>query len=191
MMNTTLRHVRAAAIAAIFAMVSASAVDAQHHKGKQGGGTRPNAAPAAKPQAKAMPHQQPSSMKSEHHDTNGNHRNPSNESLVSSLHSTMAQLARTDHHYNGRRAQAVREINTAVKLLSPQAGPSNTALAQSGNIRRVPPATSDAYLREAQKSLLDLEAQMDISGINPHKFIQAKASVQNAIRELNLALNDL
>ena len=194
------------------------------------------AANAVNLQAKATPHQQAATMKSQNGlrpNINGDNQNPANASLVSSLHATMTPLAQADHDYNGHRARAMHEINAAIQHLSAQAGRPNAGnaglarsgtTAQPGNIarpgnvngtnnairtgprngagagtgtvagtgtgRRMPQATSDAYLREAHQSLLNVESQLNTNGINPHHFTQAKASVQAAIRELNLALID-
>lgn len=175
-------------------------------------------AAAVSQQAKATQRQSASTIKNQNaafHHTNANTPSPSNTAPASTLHSTMTRLNQAEHDYNGHRARAIHEISTAIRHLGTQAGQSNTGNtgpAHSGNAngtntatrtatgtgtgtatgsgQKLPQAMSDAYLREAQQSLVSLESQMNTNGINSHSFTQAKSSVQNAIRELNLALID-
>jgi hypothetical protein len=210
MMNATSSRVRAAALVTILALVPASAVVAQHHKGQHKGAAKQQPRNMASAAAKVTQQKPVSTLKNPTvatHQTNGNHRNPPNEALVSTMHSTMTLLNQADHDYNGHRDRAMQEINAAIRHLDAQTGqssPVNAGLAQSGNANgpniairtgtgtgpKMPQATSDAHLREAQQSLQGIDSRMNINGVNPHSFTQAKASVQNAIRELNLALNE-
>jgi hypothetical protein len=210
MMNTTSSLVRAAAIVTILALVPASAAVAQHHKGQHKGAAQQQSKNMVRVAAKVTQPQPASTLKNPNGamlQASGNHQNPPNAVLVSTMHSTLTHLNKADHDYNGHRSRAMHEINTAIRHLGLQNGQSNSgiaSLAQSGNANgtntairagtgtgpKVPQATSDTHLREAQKSLQGIDSRMNINGVNPHSFTQAKASVQNAIRELNLALND-
>ncbi len=194
---------RATILAWFLALSSASAVEAQAQKGQHAArhhGNTANSAQQAAAKAARQPHPATAANPTAtRNPTNGAHQNPSNESLVAALRSAMEPLNRAEHDDNGRRRRAAREIETAIRYLSitdGKASPGNTGLlkktganAETGpkNLRAAP----DADLREAHQALQAVEAQMDINGINSHQFTRAKASVQNAIRELNLALVDL
>jgi hypothetical protein len=248
MMSITLSQVRAAAFATILAMVPASTVFAQAHKGHHAGMHRAAGQNTAKTAQQAKAANQPAnptthpqastttSQKSTASPASGTHQNnpstnkprPSNAALVSALHSARTQLAQTTHDYKGHRARAMQEVGAAIKFLANQGGRSiaananangTTQASRSGTAAGTNPATgnstrtaaststrtgtgsatgqgmsqgaSDAQLRQAQQALQSIESQMDSSGMNPHGFVQAKSSLQNAIRELNLALNDL
>jgi hypothetical protein len=236
MMSITLSQVRAAAFATILAMVPASTVFAQAHKGHHAGMHRAAGQNTAKTAQQAKAAKTTTSQKSTASPASGTHQNnpstnkprPSNAALVSALHSARTQLAQTTHDYKGHRARAMQEVGAAIKFLANQGGRSiaananangTTQASRSGTAAGTNPATgnstrtaaststrtgtgsatgqgmsqgaSDAQLRQAQQALQSIESQMDSSGMNPHGFVQAKSSLQNAIRELNLALNDL
>lgn len=244
-MSTTPSVARAAALAIVLALAPASTLFAQshkgHHSGKGGSGGQgmtkaAQPARAATAPARTMKPPQASTTKATNAHANqagaGTHQNhsnanqarPSDAALVSSLQSTRTHLNQANHDYNGHRAQALRQVENAIRLLSAQAGHSRTGNATAGVARSSPAggttggsaaasrsgavagsgsqgnsgtgqgisqATSDSHLREAQQALQTLESQMGTEGMNAHSFIQAKSAVQGAIRELNLALNDL
>jgi hypothetical protein len=199
-MPATSSQVRAATLAIILAMMPASSTFAQSHKGKQGSQQSSAGQHKAAPpqQAKVTPRRQPSPMGHPNgmvDNVNSTIKNPSNESLISDLQSTMTHLNQADRDYNGHKDQAIHELNTAITLLSTSTGRSNAGnpgLPRTGNGtgRRTPQSSSDAHLSDAQKSLVAIESQMNISGVHPYHFTRAKSSVQDAVRELNLALCD-
>jgi hypothetical protein len=218
MTSITASQVRAAVLGTLLAMVPASTGFGQSHKGhqaaKHSSSGQNQAQTAAKP-AKATPHPHASPMNNQ---PIANQPRPSNAALASSLQSTRMQLAQADYDDKGHRTRALQEINDAIRLLGSQAGPLNTgnggltrsgSMAQSGNGNGTAKAISsrtvagsgtktataqeksEAQLLAAHQALQSIESRMDISGMNAHGYVQAKSSVQNAIRELNLALNGL
>jgi hypothetical protein len=215
MMSTTASQVRAAVFGTILAIVPASTGFDQSHKAHAAGkhsssGQNPvqNVAKPAQP-VKGTPHPQAPPMNNQ---PIANQPRPSNAALASSLQSTRMQLAQADHDDKGHRTRALQEINNAIRLLGSQASQGNAVLTRSGTMAHsgsgndetkairsrtvakkaaTAQERSDTQLREAQQALQSVESQMDTSGTNAHSYVQAKSLVQNAIRELNLALNGL
>jgi hypothetical protein len=216
-------QVRLAVFASALAILPASIGFAQAHKGHHSG---QNA--GQKKQAKAMPrpvqaakatHQQSAAPANGQVGSIANSPRPTNTALVSSLQASRTQLAQASHDYNGHRARALQEVDTAIRLLSTQPGQSksagsglakgatttggsgavNTPGSKTGsatsNASGTNPSTSqpasNAELEQAHQLLQAMESRMDTTGVNQHSYIQAKDSVQGAIREINLALNGL
>ncbi len=127
-------------------------------------------------------------------------------------------LAQADHDYQGHRELAMRHVHTAIRHLVPnaagrgqqnQAGSSVTnggggvgagnggAAGGTGNggagtsgtgKKRMPQATSDQHLQQALQSLTAIHGQITSGGTTPN-HARAATAVQNAIRELNIALS--
>ncbi len=169
-------------------LVPASSGFAQAQKAKLGGAAvRHKTAPAmARPITPAKPVTQPPHQKSGAHPVPNSHQPAkTDEELVASLHSTMAQL---DHDERGHHARALSEVNIAINLLGKTPG---SAIPSTPPARRIKNSVATGiHLTEAQKMLQQVESQMSTNGIKAHQFIRARASIQTALRELNLALVD-
>ena len=134
--------------------------------------------------------------------------NQNNAAVARELHSTMRVLAQADHDYQGHRALAMKHVQTAIRHLVPaaagrgqqsQAGSSvsngaaavangNGAVAGGNGKQRLPQATSDQYLQQALQSLTTIHGQIMSGGTTPN-HARAAVAVQNAARELKVALN--
>jgi hypothetical protein len=125
--------------------------------------------------------------------------NPNNGQVIAALRSAMSLLAQADHDYQGHRARALGHVGTAVRHLEPAAvrrNQPNPAMAfqnagngaGAGKKNAMPQATSDAHLRNAMQQLNAVHTQLTNFGSTPN-HARARGSVQNAIQELNIALN--
>jgi hypothetical protein len=121
-----------------------------------------------------------------------------NGTVLANLRATLALLARADHDYQGHRVRAMHHVGTAIRALEPamarrtQPNPAlattragNGAVAGRG---RMPQATSDGHLRNALQSLNAIDAHLATTG-GASRHVRARASVQNAMREIHVALN--
>jgi hypothetical protein len=80
-------------------------------------------------------------------------------------------LATADHDYNGHRARAMKQIESAAKLLG-------ITLKGDGKVRE-PQGTSDAQLRSAQALLEQVSTGITGAGLT---------HLQQAVKQLNVAL---
>lgn len=129
-----------------------------------------------------------------------------NAAVVTQLHSTLTMLAQADHDYNGHRVRAMHHIGTAIRSLQPAAarsGQGNPAAAyvnnRNGNANaagagngtgkgKMPQAASDQHLRQSLQALGTVESHLTNFGSTQH-HVRARNSVQQAMSELNVALN--
>ena len=113
--------------------------------------------------------------------------------VVLALNSTMAILNKTDRDYQGHRALAIREIDAAIHQIKSKAGKAGAAIvtpvrgAAKGAKPTVAQDESDTQLREARKSLANIEQHM-VNGGNAKRLAVARSSVQRAIHEIDGAL---
>jgi hypothetical protein len=190
----------------------------QGHQGKRHSMSQPSgggkAKPAGEQHAKTpQPTSKSSTQNTSAHPSTSHQPTKSREELIESLHSSRTYLTQANHDYQGHRAKALEEVGNAIKMLSPatsQAKATQAGLASANHAKAANPpasstpttsptkasaspisqATSDEHLAEAKQLLQSVESQMANTGINSHQFMQARSSIQIAIRELNLALVD-
>jgi hypothetical protein len=195
-MDTLPSFGRLALLGFVLILAPGSSSFAQTHKGKHGGHHQPatvskpaqpapaSKSPAAHPQqaatAQAGAHPQPTLTDAE---------------LMDSLHRSRAHLAQAGRDDRGRQTRALQEVNSAINLLStPSRSTKTDPRSQQPGIVETsgprPEFTSETHVSEAQRLLEAIEARMSGDGVNAHGYVQARASIQNAIRELNLALVD-
>jgi hypothetical protein len=190
---------RATTLVIILALVPTSGGFAQAHKGKHQGNAKAKQPATAAHPAKAMTPPQTTKANpqttSAHSTTMSHQPTKSSEELLAALHSTRTLLTQANHDPLGHKTRALQEVGNAIKLLSTQTkgsrtGQTSTTPTKSTSIGQTSPATSEADLTEAQKQLQSVESEMAGEGVNAHQITRARNSVQNAIRELNLALVD-
>ena len=105
----------------------------------------------------------------------------------------MAILNKTDRDYQGHRGQAIREIDDAIHQIKSKAGKAGAAIVTPvrGTAKGAKPTVaqdeSDTQLREARKSLANIEQHM-VNGGNTKRLSVARNSVQKAIQEIDDAL---
>jgi hypothetical protein len=197
-MNILSNPVRAAVLVCLLSLRPASSGFAQAHGAKHGGGAHKAQQAAAKPPAKAVTPPKTATVTHQKAEPDPpGHQQPaqSDEELVASLYSTKTHLAHAGQDNLGHRARALQEVDTAIKLLSPQDKPAGLA---KTNLPRQSSTTTAAsgpnppisHLSEARQLLQTVESRMSGDGISSHQYMLARRSIQTAVRELNLALVD-
>jgi hypothetical protein len=186
-MNTFLILARTLVCVLILALMTTSHAVAQAHKARPRAATHKTSTSASQP-TKPKPMAATQSPKanptgSENPTATGHQPTPTREEILESLHSTRARLSQVEQEYRGRRDRAIREVESALKLLGQ---PPGTAPSRVDKVE----TQSDEPLVEAHRLLQSLESRMSSKGINDHQYKQAKDAIQNAVRELNLALVD-
>jgi hypothetical protein len=196
-MHTLTILVRAATLMLFLTLVPGGDVVAQAHKGKHHATSQQTKAKpaqqAATPQPAKPMHPQPAAPEAPAQHSQSHQPPKSTEELVASLHSTKTHLAQVAHDDQGHKTKALQEVGNAIKLLSPRAGsasPVKGALTASSAEHPAAATSAEAHLGEAQRLLQAVESQMSGHGVTAHQYIQARNSVQNALRELNLAQVD-
>ena len=103
---------------------------------------------------------------------------------IAELHQIKVLLERADRDYKGHRAAAVKEITAAIHDL--QAGHRHGRGGPHVKGGGEPQALSDEQLREAVAGLKAVQAQL--AGAPSAAAVKAAAAVEQAVKELNIAL---
>jgi hypothetical protein len=196
MSDTTRRICVSAFAASALAVWLASDAHAQKGRGRARaavphGGTPRAAVPHGGMPRAAVPHARGYSNPRR----NNNNGNQNNGAVIATLQSAMGHLSQADHDYQGHRVKALNHVGTAIRHLEPAAvrrNQPNPAAALNtgqgaGGKNLMPQATSDTHLRKALQTLNNVQGHL--SGGTTTNHARARTSVQNAIRELNVALN--
>lgn len=110
---------------------------------------------------------------------------PQDQAKVSLLRTVHTRLGEADRDYGGNRVHAMHSVSQAIQHLG---GSTPAGAFGASSLGNLPQAQSDGILRDALHKLRNVESQLGGSAGGAPHHVQARGSVAEAIRHLEVAL---
>jgi hypothetical protein len=161
---------------------SPGVVDKQAHQDRDKEGKEKEAAASKKRQERERAIHRNEAKKS---NVANNRPLSSDSASISMLKTAQTKLRNADHDYAGHRVEAMRHVDRALEHLTGSAPFNGSVVSGAGNLAQ---AESDRLLREAENHLRMVENTLGTrtNGLEHHH--NARASLNEAIRQLHIAL---